>query len=149
MSLLIIKKPNKILNKKLENVKEINSKIKKLILSMRKIMKENNGIGLAANQIGQDMQFFIIDENLAKEYNAPSVYINPEVKPYSKQDEELEEGCLSIPEIWLKIKRPKKVKVKSVDEEGKKHKFIAKGILARVLQHEYDHLQGVLITDKK
>lgn len=111
-------------------------------------MKEASGVGLAANQVGQDMQFFIIDENLAKEYSAPSVYINPEVKSYSKDEEELEEGCLSIPETWLKIRRYKKVKVKTVDETGKKFKFIAKGILARVLQHEYDHLQGVLITDK-
>ena len=111
-------------------------------------MKEAGGIGLAANQVGQDMQFFIIDEILAKEYGVPSVYINPEVKPYSKNFEELEEGCLSIPETWLKIKRPKKVKVKTMDENGKKYKFIAKGMLARVLQHEYDHLQGVLITDK-
>ena len=111
-------------------------------------MKENSGIGLAANQVGQDMQFFIINEELAKEHNAPSVYINPEVKPYSKEEQELEEGCLSIPETWLKIKRPKKVKVKTMDENGKKFKFIAKGMLARVLQHEYDHLQGILITDK-
>ena len=143
----IVKKPNKILNKKLEKIK-ITAQLKKLILSMRKIMKENNGVGLAANQVGQDMQLFIIDEELAKEYSAPSVYINPEVKPYSKDEEELEEGCLSIPETWLKIKRPKKAKVKSLDENGKKFKFIAKGMLARVLQHEYDHLQGVLITDK-
>ncbi len=148
MSLAIIKKPNGILNKKLENVKEINSKIKKLVLNMRKVMKENNGIGLAANQVGQNMQLFIIDEGLAKEHNAPIVYINPEVKLYSKQTEELEEGCLSIPETWLKITRIKKVKVKTMDENGKKYKFIAKGMLARVLQHEYDHLQGVLITDK-
>ncbi|OHB17138.1 MAG: peptide deformylase [Parcubacteria group bacterium RIFCSPLOWO2_01_FULL_40_65] len=148
MNLLIVKKPNKILSKELEDVKEITAEIKRLILNMQKAMKEAGGIGLAANQVGQDMQFFIIDEILAKEYGVPSVYINPEVKPYSKNFEELEEGCLSIPETWLKIKRPKKVKVKTMDENGKKYKFIAKGMLARVLQHEYDHLQGVLITDK-
>jgi peptide deformylase len=144
----IVKKPNVILSKKLENIKEITPQIKKLILTMKGMMKKANGIGLAANQVGRDMQFFIIDEELAKEYNAPSVYINPEVKPYSKNSEEMEEGCLSIPETWLKIKRPKKVKVKTMDENGKKLKFIAKGMLARVLQHEYDHLQGILITDK-
>ena len=149
MSLVIVKKPNRILNKQLESVRGITPQIKKLILNMRKVMKEASGIGLAANQIGQDMQFFIIDEVLAKEYNAPSVYINPEVKQYSKQTEELEEGCLSIPETWIMIKRSRKVKVKTMDENGKKFKFIAKGILARVLQHEYDHLQGILITDKQ
>ncbi len=144
----IVKKPAEILTKKLEEIDLITPQLKKAVLKMKKTMKEASGIGLAANQVGLNMRLFVIDEELAKEYKAPSVYINPEVKPYSKQTEELEEGCLSIPETWLKIKRPKKAKVKSVDEEGKKHKFIAKGILARVLQHEYDHLQGVLITDK-
>jgi len=144
----IVKVPNKILKEKLKTVNAITASLKKVILKMKKTMKENQGIGLAANQVGLDMQLFVIDEKLSKGHNAPSVYINPEIKPYLKQTEELEEGCLSIPDIWLKIKRPKKVKVKSADEEGKKHKFIAKGMLARVLQHEYDHLHGVLITDK-
>ena len=151
MNLRIVKKPNRILNKKLETVKELfplQPKIKELILNMRQTMKEANGVGLSANQVGFDLQLFVIDEELAKDYNAPSVYINPEVKAYSKQLEELEEGCLSIPETWLKIKRPKKVKVKTMDENGKKFKFIAKSMLARVLQHEFDHLQGILITGK-
>ena len=144
----IVRKPAEILSKKLKEIDPITPQLKKVVLNMKKTMKEANGIGLAANQVGLDMALFVIDEELAKEHNAPNVYINPEVKPYSRQAEELEEGCLSIPETWLKIKRPKKVKVKTTDEAGKKHKFIAKGLLARVLQHEYDHLQGVLITDK-
>jgi len=144
----IVKKPSEILTKKLKEIDLITPNLKKVVLKMKKTMKENNGIGLAANQVGLNMSLFVIDEELAKEHNAPSVYINPEVKPYSKGEEELEEGCLSIPETWLKIKRQKKVKVKTMDENGKKYKFIAKGMLARVLQHEYDHLQGVLITDK-
>lgn len=144
----ITKVPNKILNKKLGIVNEITPQIKKLIFNMRKTMQENKGVGLAANQVGLDMAFFIIDEELAKEHNAPGIYINPELKSYSKQSEELEEGCLSIPETYLKIKRHKKVKIKAMDENGKKFKFIAKGMLARVLQHEFDHLQGILITDK-
>jgi len=144
----IVRKSAEILTKKLKEVDLITPQLKKVVLKMKKTMKEANGIGLAANQINLNMQLFVIDEELAKEFNAPSVYINPEVKPYSKNSEELEEGCLSIPETWLKIKRPKKVKVKSTDEAGKKFKFIAKGMLARVLQHEYDHLQGILITDK-
>ena len=144
----ILKKPAAILAKKLESVELITPNLKKTVLKMKKTMKEANGIGLAANQVGLNMQVFVIDEMLAKEHDAPSVYINPEIKPYSKGAEEMEEGCLSVPETWFQIKRPKKVKVKSVDEEGRKHKFIAKGMLARVLQHEYDHLQGVLITDK-
>lgn len=144
----IVKKPAAILAKKMKEVDLITPQVKKVISKMKKAMKEANGIGLAANQVGLNMAVFVIDSELANEHGAPSVYINPDVKSYSKGSEEMEEGCLSVPETWLKIKRPKKVKVKSVDEEGKKHKFIAKGMLARVLQHEYDHLQGILITDK-
>ena len=144
----IVKSPAEILAKKLADVDLITPYLKKVVLNMKKMMKEASGIGLAANQINLNMQLFVIDEELAKEYNAPSVYINPVIKPYSKDFEEFEEGCLSIPETWLKIKRPKKVKVKTTDENGKKFKFIAKRMLARVLQHEYDHLQGILITDK-
>ncbi len=144
----IVKNPDKILSQKLKEVELITPNLKKTISGMKKTMKENNGIGLAANQVGLNMAVFVIDESLAKEHSAPSVYINPEVKPYSKQNEMFEEGCLSIPETWLQIKRPKKVKVKAADENGQKHKFIAKGMLARVLQHEFDHLQGILITDK-
>ena len=91
MNLRIVKKPNRILNKKLETVKELfplQPKIKELILNMRQTMKEANGVGLSANQVGFDLQLFVIDEELAKDYNAPSVYINPEVKAYSKQLEE-------------------------------------------------------------
>lgn len=144
----IVKKPAGILAQKLKEVELITPNLKKTVLKMKRTMKEADGIGLAANQIGLNMRVFVIDEELAKEHGAPSVYINPEIKPYYKGEEEMEEGCLSVPDTWLKIKRPKKVKVKSADEEGKKHKFIAKSMLARVLQHEYDHLQGVLITDK-
>ena len=147
-SMDIVKEPNKILHTKVKKV-EITPKVGGLIQDMKKLMIQSRGIGLAANQIGLDEAIFVIDENLAKESNAPSVYINPEVEPYSKLNEEMEEGCLSIPDTWLKIKRSKKVKIRSIDENGKKIKFIAKGMLARVLQHEYDHLQGVLITDKK
>ena len=147
-SMEIVKKPAAILAKKLKSVDLITPNLKRVILKMKKMMKQSSGVGLAANQIGLDMAVFVIDEGLAKEHNAPSVYINPEIKPYSKQVEMFEEGCLSIPGIWLQIKRVKKVKVKTADEEGQKHKFIAKGMLARVLQHEFDHLQGILITDK-
>lgn len=144
----IVKEPDKILHTKVRALR-INPKIKGLIKDMKKLMIESHGIGLAANQVGLEEAIFIIDEGLAQQFNAPNVYINPVVEPYSKNSEELEEGCLSIPGIWLKIKRVKKVKIRALNENGQKIKFIAKGMLARVLQHEHDHLQGVLITDHK
>lgn len=145
----IIKEPNKLLHKKLNKIEKVTPQIKRLISNMKKTMVKNKGIGLAGNQVGEDLAIFVVDEELAKEYNAPSVYINPELKIYSKDYDEMEEGCLSIPETWINIKRAKKVKIKAMDEKGIKFKFIAKGLLARVLQHEYDHLNGILITERK
>lgn len=144
----IVKEPNKILRNKLREVKEITPEIKALISDMRKTMEEAQGVGLAANQAGQDLQIFVINRKLAEENGVPDAYINPEITEYSKDGSEMEEGCLSLPDYWRQIKRAKKVKLKALDENGKKIKIKARGLLARVLQHEYDHLQGVLIKDK-
>jgi len=145
----IVKEPNKILHKKLKSINKLPVNIEKVILGMKEIMPENQGIGLAANQVGLDMQLFVIDENVAQEYKVPSVYINPKITSFSKDKDEMEEGCLSVPEYYTPIKRSKKIMLKAIDENGKKFKFKARGFLARILQHEYDHLQGILIKDKK
>ena len=145
----IIKEPNIILNKKLEIVKSIPKNIGEIISDMKKMMYENKGVGLAANQVGLDMQLFVIDEKIAEEYGVPSAYINPVITSFSKEQDEMEEGCLSIPEFYSIIKRSKKIMIKAIDEKGEKVKFKARGFLARVLQHEYDHLQGILIKDKR
>lgn len=134
---------------KLRGVKEITPEIKALISDMRKMMVEARGVGLAANQVGQDLQLFVIDKKLAEENGVPDAYINPEITEYSKDGGEMEEGCLSLPEYWQQIKRSKKIKIKALDENGKKIKIKARGLLARVLQHECDHLRGILIKDAK
>lgn len=148
----IVKIPNKILRHKATSVsaKEIkNGSTKELISSMREDMKKNNGVGLAANQVDSDLSIFVIDPELAKINNVPDAYINPEITEYSKEEDEMEEGCLSIPEYYAPIKRSKKIKIKALDENGGKTKFKARGFLARVLQHETDHLDGIVIKDKK
>lgn len=144
----IIKEPNRILHKPLKEVKAVTPEIRALVLDMRKKMVEERGVGLAANQVGQDLQVFVIDAKLAEENGAPETYINPEITEFSKDVAEMEEGCLSIPNYWQQIKRAKKIKMKALDENGKKIKIKARGFLARVLQHEYDHLQGILIKDR-
>ena len=144
----ITKEPNKILRHKLKEVKEITPEIKALISDMRKMMVEARGVGLAANQVGHDLQIFVIDKKLAEENGVPDAYINPEITEYSKELAEAEEGCLSLPDYWQHKKRAKKIKLKALDENGKKIKIKARGLLARVFQHEYDHLQGILIKDK-
>lgn len=147
----ITKIPNQILAKKaaevpVEDIK--NGSYKELVLDMKKAMKENNGVGLAANQIDKDLAVFVVDTKTADAFGAPEVYFNPEITEYSKDLDEIEEGCLSVPEYWTPIKRSKKIKIKFVDENGNKQKIKAKGFLARVIQHETDHLNGKTIKDR-
>ncbi len=144
----ITKDPDKLLHKKLKEVKEINEEIKSLILKMKETMIQAQGVGLAGNQAGHDLQIFVIDKKLAEENGVPDAYINPEITEFSKDLNEMEEGCLSLPEYWAQIRRSKKIKLKALDQNGKKIKIKARGFLARVLQHEFDHLQGILIKSK-
>ena len=147
----ITKLPNKILAEKtvavpIEEIK--NSSYKELISIMRKEMKEHEGVGLAANQINKDLSIFVIDENVARQAGVTDVFINPEITEYSKESDELEEGCLSIPGFNANIIRSKKIKIKALDENGKKIKLKARGFLARIIQHETDHLNGLTIKDR-
>ena len=147
----ITKIPNKLLAKKMEKIAIDDIKkglCKDLISNMRVAMVENNGVGLAANQAGKDLSIFVIDKKLAEKNNVPDAFINPEITEYSREREETEEGCLSIPDYWVPIKRAKKIKIKFIDENGIKQKIKARGFLARVLQHETDHLNGLTIKDK-
>ena len=147
----IIKIPHPVLIKKTQklNTEDIKSGLfKNLILRMKEVMVNHSGVGLAANQVGKDLSIFVIDKKLAEENNVPDAFINPEITEYSREGDETEEGCLSIPGFWALIKRAKKIKIKAIDENGKKIKFKARGFLARVLQHETDHLNGLTIKDR-
>ncbi len=147
----ITKIPNKILAKTTEKVelKDIkNGSFKELVLDMKKSMIDNEGVGLAANQISRDLSIFVIDEKLASENKVPEVFFNPEITEYSRDKDEMKEGCLSIPEYDANIKRSKKIKIKAIDQNGNKIKLKARGFLARVLQHETDHLNGITIKNR-
>ena len=113
-----------------------------------KAMVENMGVGLAANQVGQDLSIFVIDAKTANAYKVPEAYFNPEITEYSTETDDVEEGCLSIPGFYVGIPCSKKIMFKALDETGKKIKFKARGFLARVLQHETDHLNGLAIKDR-
>ena len=148
----IVKLPDKILRHKavLVSPEEIkNGSAKELISAMRENMKKNSGVGLAANQVGSELSIFVIDKELTQTNNVPDAFINPEITSRSRECDELEEGCLSIPEYYASINRSKKIQIKALDENGNKIKFKARGFLARVLQHETDHLNGIVIKDKK
>jgi len=149
----IIKYPNPILRKKCEEVEKITPEIKKLIDDMIETMKKNDGVGLAAPQVGELKR--IIAVHLVKERTSeekvevePRVFINPKIVKKSKEDELEEEGCLSFPGLWLKIKRAKEVEVEALNEKGEKIHLKAQGLPARILQHEIDHLDGILFVDR-
>lgn len=132
--------------KKAEKIKEITPEIKKLSEDMMETMlkTEPEGVGIAAPQVGVSKRMFV-----AQTAEGPRVFINPQLKKKSRETEIMEEGCLSLPGVWLKVKRVKKVELKGLDINGKKIKTKAEGLYARILQHEIDHLDGILIRDKE
>jgi peptide deformylase len=116
---------------------------------MFETMRNASGIGLAANQVGADKSIFIVDVSVVEghEDSKPIVFINPLITERSDEKIPMEEGCLSIPEIRAEIERPEKITIEFKDTDFKEQSLSADGLLARVIQHEYDHLQGILFTD--
>jgi len=139
----IILHPNKILREKAVKVEKIDKEIKEVVKEMKKIMIQHNGVGLAANQVGKNLSIFVAYDN-KKFYT----FINPEIVKFFGKEKIMEEGCLSVPNVWGQIKRQEGVVVSYQDLFGKKKKLKAKGFLAQIIQHEIDHLNGVLFIDK-
>jgi peptide deformylase len=143
----IIKIPDKRLRLVSEPVKKIDAEIKALVADMFETMYEAPGVGLAAIQIAVPKRIVTIDTAKKDDPKAPQVFINPEVVWSSEEKGTYEEGCLSIPEYYEEVERPAKVKVKYLDLDGKEREVEANGLLATCLQHEIDHLNGVLFID--
>lgn len=143
----IVKYPNKILKKRTKIVRAITAETKKLIRDMIETMKKNNGIGLAANQVGVPLRIVIISIPDKEKKNNEIVLINPVIQKKSGKIYE-EEGCLSFPGLYLKIKRANYVKVNAVNDRGKLITIEAEGLLSRALQHEIDHLDGKTFLDR-
>ncbi|HKI79239.1 MAG TPA: peptide deformylase [Ignavibacteriaceae bacterium] len=141
---------DKILRKKTEQVSDVDMETVKLIKDMFDTMRNASGIGLAANQVGADKQIFIVDLSGVEGFeNAkPMVFINPKFEKFDDEKVIIEEGCLSIPDVRADVERPKKVTLVYYDTDMKEQKLEADELLARVVQHEFDHLQGILFTDK-
>ncbi len=141
---------DKILRKKVDQVKEVDLKTIELIKNMFDTMKNASGIGLAANQVGANQSIFVIDISAVEGYEdyRPIALINPEIVYYSPEIVVIEEGCLSIPDIRSEVERPESIKIKFQDADLVEHEIEADSLLARVMQHEFDHLQGVLFIDK-
>jgi len=141
MVLDIKKYPNSILRKKCKRVREVTPGIKQLINDMIATMQKNNGIGLAAPQVGVSKRIIVAQTDYGLK-----AFINPEIIKKTKEKEIMEEGCLSFPDLWLKVERAKGVEITALDGNGNKTK--AEGLLSIILQHEIDHLDGILFIDR-
>ncbi len=142
----ILHYPDPRLREKGRKVEAVTDEVKKLVDDMAETMYAAPGVGLAATQIGEVVQLFVLD---TAEDGAPSdfrVFINPEILE-SEGDITWNEGCLSFPGVNEEIERAAKVRVRAMDREGKTFELEAEGLLAVAIQHEYDHLQGVLMID--
>jgi peptide deformylase len=139
--------PDKRLRLKSEPVKTIDKSVRDLVEDMFETMYAAPGIGLAAVQIGVPQRVITMD--LAKKDEPPEkrVFINPQITWTSDEKSTYDEGCLSIPEYYEEVERPKTVKVKYLDLDGQDHEIEADGLLATCLQHEIDHINGVLFID--
>ncbi len=139
--------PEKKLRLKSELVKAIDKPLRALVDDMFATMYEAPGIGLAAIQIGEPLRLITMDVAGKEEPKEPRVFINPEIVWSSDETSVYEEGCLSIPEYYEEVVRPASIKVKFLDIDGKEQELAADGLLSTCLQHEIDHLNGVLFID--
>ena len=139
--------PDPILRKISEPVENVNQGIKNLLDDMLETMYEAPGIGLAAVQIGILKRVIVIDLSKDVKKKEPIFIINPEIVSQSKSRVTYEEGCLSIPNQFAEVERPNSCKIKFLNYSGKKKELQAEGLLATCIQHEIDHLNGILFID--
>ena len=143
MLLKIIRYPNPVLRKKCRAIKRIDSKISKLIDDMIETMHEAPGVGLAAPQVGENIKLIVIDIG-----EGAFPLINPKITKKNKTLQTYEEGCLCFPGIVGEVSRPSEIVVEGQDKKGKKTIIEAQGFLSTVLQHEIDHLEGIVFIDR-
>ena len=143
----IIKIPDKRLRLVSKPVKEIDGELRRLVEDMFETMYDAPGIGLAAIQLGEPRRVVTLDLAKKDDPKRPMVFINPELVWASEEKATYEEGCLSIPEYYEDVERPAEVKVRYLDLDGKPQEVAANGLLATCLQHEIDHLNGILFID--
>ena len=144
---IILTEPNKLLRQVSKPVKKISKEEQKLMDDMLDTMYAANGIGLAAIQIGIPKRIIVMDINKDEENKEPKFFINPVIKNKNSEKATYEEGCLSVPNQFAEIDRPSRCDVEYLDYNGKKQVLHAKGLLATCIQHEMDHLEGILFID--
>ena len=143
----ILVEPNKLLRKVSQPVKEINKEIQSLMDDMLETMYSANGIGLAAIQIGIPKNLIVIDLLTKEKKKDPMFFVNPKIIKKSSYMSKYDEGCLSIPNLFAEVQRPSECEVEHWDYYGKKKILNATGLLSTCIQHEIDHLKGILFID--
>ena len=143
----ILTEPNKLLRQISKSVEKVGEAERSLMNDMLDTMYAAPGIGLAAIQIGIPKRIIVIDISRDKNKKEPRYFINPIIKNRNKEKAKYEEGCLSVPDQFAEIERPNACEVEYLDYEGKKQLLKANGLLATCIQHEMDHLEGILFID--
>jgi peptide deformylase len=143
----VIIAPDPRLKVKCKPVKKVDDKVRKLMDDMLESMYASNGIGLAAPQIGEALRVVVVDVARKDEAAQPMFFANPEIVWVSDDDFTYEEGCLSLPEHFADVTRPAKVRVRYLDYQNEIREIEAEGLLGICLQHEMDHLDGILFVD--
>ena len=143
----ILTEPNKLLRQISKNVEVVGKEEQQLMNDMLETMYAANGIGLAAIQIGIPKRIIVMDISKDENKKEPIFFVNPQIKNRDELKSTYEEGCLSVPNQFAEIDRPKNCDVEYLDYNGKKKLLKAEGLLATCIQHEMDHLEGILFID--
>ncbi|MBD2462998.1 peptide deformylase [Oscillatoria sp. FACHB-1407] len=139
---------DRVLRQPAKRITKVDDEIRELARQMLQTMYSEDGIGLAAPQVGVNKQLLVVDCELDNPTAPPYILINPTVTKRSADTCVIQEGCLSIPGVFIDVIRPEVIKVSYKDENGRPQKLVADGLLARVIQHEIDHLNGVMFVDR-
>ena len=141
----ILEYPNERLRNRAAPVETVDDEVRRLVDDMLETMYDARGIGLAATQVDVHRRVIVMD--VSDDRTSPLVLINPEVAPIGEEREPMQEGCLSIPEYYADVPRALRVHLKALDRDGQPYELEADGLLAHCIQHEHDHLEGVLFVD--
>ena len=144
---IILTEPNKLLRQISKTVEKVGDAERVLMDDMLETMYEAPGIGLAAIQIGVPKRIIVMDISRDEDKKEPRFFVNPVIKNRNKEKVKYEEGCLSVPDQFAEIERPNACEVEYLDYDGKKQLLKADGLLATCIQHEMDHLEGILFID--
>ncbi|MBM4112605.1 MAG: peptide deformylase [Phycisphaerae bacterium] len=139
--------PAAVLRRRAAEVTRFDDSLRGLVDEMVRVMREQEGAGLAAPQVGESLRVFVTEAR-PEEGEALGVHVNPVIEISGDETDLMNEGCLSLPEIRGDIRRPAAVTITSSDLEGRRHARTSDGMIARIWQHEFDHLEGVLIVDR-